>query len=619
MKILHIVSQSIMSKGKEVTGSDVFVSTLSNKQVAEGHEVFIAGDLPIDGTSATFIQTPIGKRRPHNRLLNVLAIKRIIKRHKIELVHAHSRASSWVARHASLATDVAFISTIHGRQKIHLSTKLFDIYGDRIVAVCENIRQHLMNELGFSKNRIEIIPNAINFDKFVVTRTHKKPEGTPFVISIIGRTTGEKGNKFCQLCENVFPFLLERHPNLEIRQIGGSPDRFSDEFKPLWDAFVKKYPDKVVFTGHQQDLRQQLSEADLVIGAGRVALEATFAGVPVFPFGEACRHDLLTSENFQNAIASNFGDVLPCSQKAPVDFAAFRNELDQFISKPIPFDEKLKAMVVSKYGLQGVYEQIINLYQRIIFKKRYAKQIPVLMYHKIPNEPPRSKHRTWVTAANFENHLRWLSRLGYQSLTMLDLKKVIDGTASLSDLPKKPIVITLDDGYVDNCTNAVPLLKKYGFSAIIFCLGDFSIHDNCWDASDDEEVAPLMTADQLKELAYSGIEIAAHTLSHVHLPQVSKEDAWEEIFQSKKNLEAALGREVVSFAYPYGEYNDEVVEMVKQAGFTFGFATSTGAPSFFDDSFRIFRTHIFPKDSMFQFLKKISSWYRSYFLFKHGQ
>lgn len=620
MNILHVISQSITRNKVEVTGSDVFVATLSNKQVNDGHKVLIVGDYPIDGIKATFIKIPIGKRRFYNRIMNTLSLKRIINHFKIDLVHAHSRAASWIAHKSTFKTGIPYVSTIHGRQKIHLSTKTFDVYGDKIAVVCENIKKHLIEELGFNSTRIEVIPNAIDFSKFVISRNIDKSENAPFVISVIGRTTGEKGNKFCRLCENVFPYLLEKHPNLQIRQVGGSPDGFSNEYRPLWEEFDRQYPWKVFFTGYQKDLRHELSNTDLVIGAGRVAIEASYAGAPVFPFGEACRHGLLSVNNFHECLSSNFGDVLPCSQKAFIDYDTFGTEINDFINNPIKLsDFKLKNLISEYFSVDTVNKKINNFYKKIIMKKQFPKHIPVLMYHKIPIAPPKSKHKTWITMKAFEGQMNFLKQFGFQTLTMHEIRAFQNGLKPMKDFPIKPIIITFDDGYVDNYKNAIPTLKKHGFSAIIFCLGDNKLDHNKWDASETEETAYLMNSTQLRELSDDGFEIGAHTMSHPHLPELNANDSMKEIADSKKSLENIIEKEVISFAYPYGEYNDEIIEQVRQTGFLFAFATSSGALDFFDDTFQIFRTHIFPRDNLLQFSKKTSSWYRLYFGFKHGK
>ncbi|MBF0500931.1 MAG: polysaccharide deacetylase family protein [Candidatus Riflebacteria bacterium] len=619
MKILHLVSHSIMRGKMEVTGSDVYVLTLSDAQSAEGHEVFIAGDFQAGPTNARFVRIPIGRRRPHQRLMNVLLVRKLILRRGIELVHAHSRAASWIARQAVRGTRIPFISTIHGRQKLHLSTRIFDVYGNHIITVCDNLREHLSKELGIDCRRAETIPNAINFARFPARPAWKPSPDGKFVITIIGRTTGEKGNKLCRLFDQVFPALLDAHPKLIIKQVGGSPEHFSAEFRPLWDKFRERYADRIIFTGHRPDLSEELAEAGLVIGGGRVAVEAAHAEVPVFPFGESCRHPRLTPENMSEALKTNFGDILPLREMPPIDYAAFRSELESFISTPTPSDPRLPSLVATRFGVRDVTRRILELYRRMLLQCRYSRQVPVLMYHKIPKAPPQSRHRTWVSADMFERHLRFLRRHGYQSITMRDVKAFIDGTRPLSDFPAKPVMITFDDGYMDNYENAFPLMRRYGFTGLIFCMGDTLLRDNAWDHSPTEASAPLMTIPQIREMCDAGFEIGAHTLSHPHLTEIGAESARREIAESRLKLEEVLGTSILSFAYPYGEYDDRTVELVREAGFYSAFATSTGAADFFDDPFRIFRTHVFPKDGVFQMIKKTSAWYRSYFFFKHGK
>ena len=103
----------------------------------------------------------IHNRKYINRIRNILALIRFCKAHQIDLIHAHSRAGSWLANVVRLFVNVAYVSTIHGRQSVHFSSKHKNVYGERIIAVCEHLQVHIKNELHIDKT-VYLVRNIID-------------------------------------------------------------------------------------------------------------------------------------------------------------------------------------------------------------------------------------------------------------------------------------------------------------------------------------------------------------------------------------------------------------------------------------------------------------------------
>ena len=124
------------------------------------------------------------------------------------------------------------------------------------------------------------------------------------------------------------------------------------------------------------------------------------------------------------------------------------------------------------------------------------RAVLVLNYHKIANE-----HKSLsVTLDDFEQHMKWLQEYGFTCITPGQL---YDFVANGAELPEKPVLITFDDGYKDNYTNAFPIMKKYGMKCTIFVVTGFlGVYDN------------YLTWDQAKELLDAGFNIESHTYSH---------------------------------------------------------------------------------------------------------
>ncbi len=156
MNILHVLS------GDFVAGSETSTAALIHAQSGEGHRVFVASGQFPHSTEARFIAIPIYKRDPWHRFTNVLVLMRVIRREKIDIVHAHSRAASWVAYWACRFTKTAYLSTLHGRQHLHFSNENFNIYGKRCAAVCENIREQMLKETRvFEPDQLVVVRNGL--------------------------------------------------------------------------------------------------------------------------------------------------------------------------------------------------------------------------------------------------------------------------------------------------------------------------------------------------------------------------------------------------------------------------------------------------------------------------
>ncbi len=170
----------------------------------------------------------------------------------------------------------------------------------------------------------------------------------------------------------------------------------------------------------------------------------------------------------------------------------------------------------------------------------------------------------------FEHQLRFMCEEGYQAIALKDAIALI---RSGEPIPEKRLLITFDDGYQNNLTHALPILKKYGFTATIFITTDRCGQMNDWPNQHASiPKLPMLSWDEIKTLDMEGIDIGAHTQSHPNLAEVDLRQAEAEIQGSQKILEDKLGHSVPHFAYPFGKYNDGVKAIVKQ---TFQGAIST--------------------------------------------
>ena len=210
----------------------------------------------------------------------------------------------------------------------------------------------------------------------------------------------------------------------------------------------------------------------------------------------------------------------------------------------------------------------------------WRKKIPglaVLCYHKIGTPPPGSRLKElWVSPEKFRRQVKYLLDNGYKTLLFSDLLKACNGEASL---PEKAVLITFDDGYENNYTQAWPILKELGAKGNIFVVFNTIGKVNVWHNPSSEPWVNMATAEMLREMKKSGVmELGSHTMSHPRLSAIEPETAAWEMRESKKQLEALLGTEICAFAYPYGDgaWQPSVRAAAMQAGYSLDFSFTQG-------------------------------------------
>jgi peptidoglycan/xylan/chitin deacetylase (PgdA/CDA1 family)/glycosyltransferase involved in cell wall biosynthesis len=575
----------------EVTGAEVYGTVLSDELIRRGNKVYIVSDTLTKPTNAQYEKIEFNKRKLKDRVSQVRKLLKIIKEKDIQVVHAHSRASSWSCAIACRIAKIPLITTIHGRQPVHLSRKLVKAFGDYSLSVCENIRDHIVNDLKVKPENITVLRNMINTKEYQKS-TFTDIEKNQKVISIIGRLSGPKGDVTYNLLD-----ILHRRKDFKIQVIGGKevPARF------------KKFTGNVEFLGYVNNVSEKIRESSIVIGAGRVAVEAILCEVPVLAIGEAESVGIVTLDRLNTALKSNFGDI-SLNHAPTFRWTDVIPEIDKGFNINKDDLKTLRERVIEEFSIESIVENIEKVYQReIVKKKKY--EMPVIMYHRvIKDESEKGVHGTYVTVEQFEEQMKYLKKKGYETVTFKDLLN--NRYKQRFDKDKKWIMLTFDDGYKDNYENAFPILKKYQFKGIIYILD--GIEYNKWDVDNPgnpEKRFTLMNQEELLEMQNYGIEFGGHTSTHPRLAELSTEQVKSEIINSKSNIEKIIGKELLSFAYPYGSLNEEVKRIPQEAGYKFAVATDSGSIVFSDDLFEIRRIGIFPTNNLFNFKRKVSGKY----------
>jgi len=192
-------------------------------------------------------------------------------------------------------------------------------------------------------------------------------------------------------------------------------------------------------------------------------------------------------------------------------------------------------------------------------KQQSEFTLPILAYHRVC---PEQSDATCVQTAEFERQLTWLMRAGYETISFDDLMKWELG---IGLLPKKPVILTFDDGYLDNYTILYPMLRERRMKATVFLTTGFIGTEG------------YLNWQQVRRMKEGGIEFGAHTRTHPNVTILNSEkQRFEEITGSKQEIEKQIKRPVLAFSYPYGFYDDRSKQVVKASGYQYAVSGESG-------------------------------------------
>jgi len=204
-----------------------------------------------------------------------------------------------------------------------------------------------------------------------------------------------------------------------------------------------------------------------------------------------------------------------------------------------------------------------------------------------------------VAEATFEAQMKYLKENGYRSIT---LDQFFDFLNYKNPIPKKSVLITIDDGWKSTYDIAMPILKKYRFSATLFIYSDFIGGQKA------------LSWDQIRQLAEMGFDIQSQSKTHRNLAEQKKDESFndyianleKEILHPQVLIKKKAGRDCRYLAYPYGSTNSLVLAMLKKHGYLGAFTVHRGSNPFFVNNYMVHRSTIYGDYDMDQFRKNLS-------------
>ena len=214
------------------------------------------------------------------------------------------------------------------------------------------------------------------------------------------------------------------------------------------------------------------------------------------------------------------------------------------------------------------------------FREHFQTGHPILCYHKTEPVPLRARIKgLYLEPRLFRNQIAELSSAGFSFVA----------PRSEGGPKSKMVTITFDDGFVSNLEEAAPAMRELDCRAINYLVADRIGKTSDWEAAEGGEARPLMDDAQIRDWLAAGHWIGAHTCTHPRLSRIPRDRAKEEIVSSRKKLEDMFGTAIEHFAYPYGDYDEAVVDLVREAGFKAAVTMDRGVNPRSMDPFRLKR------------------------------
>lgn len=206
--------------------------------------------------------------------------------------------------------------------------------------------------------------------------------------------------------------------------------------------------------------------------------------------------------------------------------------------------------------------------------------VPILAYHRVTclmGNPTRMDERMTVAPEDFARQMETLKAEGYTPISLSLLRSSLEtGTA----LPAKAVVLTFDDGWDSQYSQAFPVLQRLGFVGTFFVF------------TDAVGTPGHVTWDQVREMRDAGMEIGSHTMTHARLPGLDPWPMWKELAWSKDRIEHELDAEIDLLAYPFGECDPETIDTARRAGYQAAVTTEPGDEQRAGDAMRLHRVFV---------------------------
>lgn len=367
MKIL------MATMGMDIGGAETHIVELSKELTHQGHQVVIVSNggvyVPeVEAAGIRHYEAPLNRRSFSSMHQAQAVLRRVIQAEKPDVVHAHARIPAFLCGRLQKSLGFAFVTSCHGVYQVSGVLRLLSNWGERTLAVSDDIRDYLVEQYHIPPEHITLTINGIDTEKFSpgisgrpIRRELALGDGP--VIAHVSRLDRETVIAARQLVD-IAPALAREYPGLSILIVGGGTafDELKAQAETANQAIGRTC---LVLTGPRTDVNELVAAGDLFVGVSRAALEAMAAGKPVILSGAQGHTGLFTPDLLDKAVDTNF-----CCRTDPVATQEqLRNDVRTALALSPEKKEELgeygRSVVQKLYSVHRMAADCLSVYDQV--------------------------------------------------------------------------------------------------------------------------------------------------------------------------------------------------------------------------------------------------------------
>ena len=369
---MHKILMTLM--GLEIGGAETHVVELAIQLKKEGYDVAVASNggvyvSELEENGIPHYNVPLHNKMPQNVLKAYFVLKKLIKKEKFDIVHAHARIPAYICGLLQKKLKFRFITTAHGVFRVNFLLKRLTNWGERTVAVSEDIKEYLVKNYKMPEDKIFVTINGINTEKFSkdtdASDLIKEFELDPKLRRIVhvSRMETDRSSVAFMLIDAIVKMNL---PNWQAIIVGSGNDLERLQAYAI-EANKKLKRRAVVVTGGRTDVNKCIALGDVFVGVSRAALEAMAESKPVIIAGSDGYIGICNSENMEMAVQTNFcargcqessSDLLIKDLKK-----VFKSDLDVM-------GEFGRQVILDNYSVNHMFDDYIKAYDALMSEGR---------------------------------------------------------------------------------------------------------------------------------------------------------------------------------------------------------------------------------------------------------
>ncbi len=373
MKIL-MVTMSL-----DIGGAETHIVELAGELARAGHEVIVVSNggvfVPeLEAAGVRHMEAPLHRRDPILMVKALSILRRIIRQERPDVVHAHARIPAFLCGLLKRRMDFPFVTTAHWVFSTGFVLKRLTDWGDRTIAVSDDIREYLVDNYGLDRKNITVTINGVDTDKFSpqvsgegVREEFRIPAGVP-VVTHVSRLDESRSLAAATLIK-LAPALAKRVPQARVLIAGGG-DSFTELSHRAEEANLKIGYRCVILAGPRTDINAFCAAGDVFVGVSRAALEAMAAAMPVVVAGNEGYMGLFDEDKLQTGIDTNF-----CCRGLPqIDQRTLLDDVTTALTLEPDEYERLsgygRRVVMERYSVGRMALDALEVYEKAMPPRR---------------------------------------------------------------------------------------------------------------------------------------------------------------------------------------------------------------------------------------------------------